>query len=87
MPKHTPGPWYTLTKPDAAQGLIYRESTGANIAVSYSPNDAHLIAAAPSLLTACQYALNFLDTEKEIVGYGHKTAELLRTAIAKAEGE
>lgn len=39
--------WYSNTKPDALQGLIYEESTGKNLAVSYDPKDAPLIAAAP----------------------------------------
>ena len=47
---HTPGTWYTTSKPDAAQGLICEEETGRNIAVSYDVRDAHIIAAAPVLL-------------------------------------
>lgn len=49
--------WYTSTKPDALQGLIIDESTGRNIAVSYDPKDAPLIAAAPALFTALKNLL------------------------------
>ena len=44
--------WYTMTKPDALQGLICEEGTGANIAVSYDPKHAHMIAAALDMFEA-----------------------------------
>lgn len=51
---HTPGPWYTNARPTDTQGLVYAESTGENIAVTYDPKNARLIAAAPDLLAALQ---------------------------------
>lgn len=47
--------WYTKTTNTGSpheQGLIVDEKTGANIAVSYNPKHAALIAAAPDLLAA-----------------------------------
>jgi len=44
--------WYTTTKLDDAQGLIIDETTGKNIAVSYDPKHAQLIASAPVMLEA-----------------------------------
>lgn len=46
----TSGPWYRAS--NTIQGLVISEVTGANIAVTYDPNDADLIAAAPELLGA-----------------------------------
>lgn len=44
--------WYTKTKPEDTQGLICDEKTGRNVAVSYDPQDAQLIASAPALRDA-----------------------------------
>jgi len=87
---NTPGPWYTMTKPDALQGLIASEIDGKTIAVSYDPIDAHLISAAPDLLEACQAFVEFAQNGKH-----PKWASYLRTitgrkmidAITKAKGE
>ena len=62
MAQHTPGPWYTNPKPEAAQGLIYSETTGENIAVAYDPKNAHVIAAAPALLVAASDMMALADT-------------------------
>lgn len=53
---HTPGPW--LSK----EGMVYAEDgDGATLAhVRYEP-DAHLIAAAPDLLAACEQATEYID--------------------------
>jgi len=48
---HTSGPWYARIS-SADQGLIASESTGETIAVTYRPNNAQLVAAAPDLLAA-----------------------------------
>lgn len=73
--------WYTNTKPSATQGLIYNEETGANIAVSYDPKHANLIAAAPELLEACKAFVN-----RQGVMTWHEY-ELAKAAIRKAEQE
>lgn len=99
--KHTET-WYTTTKEDALQGLICDENTGENIAVSYDPKHAHLIAAAPELLKACEEARNLYDhlalgTLEAAAKYGPdyepptdedclEVRDLLETVINKAEG-
>lgn len=86
--KFTPGPWYNATKKDSFQGLIYSEVTGENIAITYNPNNAALVAAAPDLLEACILAqelicglLYHIDAENKIV------LPALDAAIIKAQGE
>ena len=56
--KHTPGPWYRAS--NTIQGLVISEVTGANIAVTYDPNDADLIAAAPELLMFAEFVVSTL---------------------------
>ena len=43
------------------QGLIIDENTGRNVAVSYDPKDAALIAAAPELLAALEAMENITN--------------------------
>ena len=50
--------WYTNTHEDSAQGLVIEEETGRNVAVTYDPKDAKLVAAALELL---QVVYKFLD--------------------------
>lgn len=84
---NTYNPWHNATKKDSLQGLVYDETTGENIAVTYEPETAQLVSAAPSLLAACKLArdsivglLPGIDTESTIV------LPALREAIQKAEG-
>lgn len=51
---------------------------------SDAKDDAHLIAAAPDLLEACEYALNALYLMNADEG---TAADKLRTAIVRAKGE
>jgi hypothetical protein len=55
--KHTPGPWYTKSTETDRQGLVISETTGANVAVTYDPKDAAIVAASPDLLAACHELL------------------------------
>ncbi len=83
--KHTPGPWYAA-RSSGSQGLIISEANGANVAVSYDPHDAPLIAAAPDLLAALSQLLDSPDLNLDEL---HPETRLLmrdaRDAIAKAE--
>lgn len=85
--KHAHCVWYSNAKPSSAQGLIYEEHTGRNVAVTYDPKDAHLIAAAPDLLAALRRALEVIEGEypadDEIAA---PVIAQCREAIAKAEG-
>lgn len=56
--------WYsTITNKGSAQeqGLIIEEETGNSIAVSYKPENAKLIAAAPELLKFAEDILRYLE--------------------------
>lgn len=83
--------WYTMTKPDDRQGLIADEKTGANIAVSYDPKHAQLIAAAPQLLKAARgveahsYANDLPEAQSDTVD-GQAMDELLAAIAEAAEG-
>lgn len=59
--KYTKGKWYhKITSGD--QGLIIDEKTGENIAVSYKPENAPLIAASPEMYTALAKSLDWLES-------------------------
>lgn len=81
--KHTPGPWYTKAKPDSLQGLVISEVTGASIAVTYDPRDAHLVSAAPELLRTLE---QILDCNKRLGAISRPVADEARAAITKAKG-
>ena len=61
--------WYTKTdtKKDL-QGLVIEEETGRNVAVTYNPEDARLVAAAPELLDTLRAA-------KVVVAISHNSLE------------
>jgi hypothetical protein len=60
--KHTPGPWYPKNTAGDHQGLVIAENTGATVAVTYSVNDAALVAAAPELLCELKSAIFYIET-------------------------
>lgn len=92
---HTPGPWiaedheergprmvYAPSEIDGyhlAIALVYDNYPDANGRTAY--DNAHLIAAAPSLLEAVTLALPFVEGKNE------RVEQVLREAKAKAEGE
>jgi len=96
---HTPGPWKVSgldpsvvgpvrilildTAPVPQQQAVARiiERTDQSIA------NAHLIAAAPELLDAAKaFAENAIETADGNIVFGYRALDLLRAAIAKAEG-
>jgi hypothetical protein len=80
--------WYNATKKDSLQGLVYDEITGENIAVTYDPENARLVAAAPDLLDACKLALALIRGELyEVDAENRIVAPALRNAIEKAQND
>jgi hypothetical protein len=93
---HTPGPWF-VREPDGDEHTeVYAEKTGV---VCYpEPDDAHLISAAPELLTALKVAAEFISGHNECLsmpsGSGDRQwndyciglLEDCKAAIDKAEG-
>ena len=93
MNKHTPGPWMVVDDhPDKACYYIQEKNHLDEIAAIYRYErnpcdtlaDARLIAAAPELLEAVQYAL---DVSAEGLRLGEEWQFRARAAIAKAKGE
>lgn len=80
---HTPGPWYTMAKGNDYQSPVSQEGTGKTVALTYTTNDAdaHLIAAAPDLLAACEAMLEHRECPTR-----SPEARLMREAISKAKG-
>jgi hypothetical protein len=77
--------WYTTTKKDDRQGLVCDETTGQNIAVTYDPAHAAIVAAAPELLEALEDAIDVAGNW----GEDGDPSWLVRAkeAIQKAKGE
>jgi hypothetical protein len=85
--QHTPGPWQlTIGEYDAA---IHNDVTIASInddALAWEAN-AHLISAAPDLLSALRFLLaDYVAIEGEKLTGSSVPADMARAAIAKAEG-
>lgn len=103
MGKHTPGPWYAhpATQQVVDKEMWFdehgaRHGDTPNMVIDCnSVADTHLIAAAPDMLAALKAAIPILDRAFEydgnVFGIKHNDAvdadELIRAAIAKAEGE
>lgn len=93
-PKHTPGPWAAINEPiQRMPNWGISTSDGRWVATLHARphrNDtdvmlaanAHLIAAAPSLLAACRMVDAAFNT-----GAMWEACKAVRDAIAKAEGE
>lgn len=85
--QHTPGPWYSSRQsPDAIQGLVISEASGVNVAVTYNPKDARLIAAAPELLAALERARDHLIMSGTKCTDAPEALAQARAAIAAAKG-
>lgn len=66
------------------QGIVYDEITGRDVALTYDPADAPLVAAAPAMLAALQEIL--ADQETMCEPYRNEAiCERIRAAIALAE--
>jgi hypothetical protein len=81
--KPTKGPWYRARNSNDTQGLVISEATGANVAVSYAPEDAALIAAAPELRDA---VLHVLIASEDGGNFNDVDFRMLRDAVRKAGG-
>lgn len=103
--KHTPGPWQfhfnrnfdnhprVMAGKDCVASTIGTKTTRDNLTTAQKEANARLIAAAPELLDAAEFALDVLigccvpaggcDDRSAII----QTQKILREAIAKAKGD
>lgn len=80
--------WYTTTESTDRQGLVYDEVTGNNIAVTYDPKDAALVAAAPEMLKALEIIASMQRCDaREWSELIYKAKDVAQHAIAKAKGD
>ena len=96
---HTPGPWSAQTPrwSDALGeyvALIQLEETGSVICKAFGCDteeaeaNARLIAAAPMMLAACEFALARESAQETVAGNGDEgLMSMLRAAIRAAKGE
>jgi len=86
--KHTPGPWRadrgSVIGPDGLSIASTGNSSRARYPAERGAN-ARLMAAAPSLLVACEAALQWLGPQTESSG-SYEVCHQLRAAIRKAGG-
>jgi hypothetical protein len=86
--QHTPGPWFAVVTDTTCGGepAIWEiaDRNGGVVAedISYNPANAHLIAAAPEMLDALEWAVETADSEQ----YEASWYASARAAIAKAKG-
>ena len=81
---HTPGPWETSVLSDGTQWQVCEAGAGDWIADCKNADDALLIAAAPELLAALEWAcagVEYMETE-----YSEQLTAA-RAAIARAKGQ
>lgn len=91
--KHTPAPWNLVWWGNERYPFplsVLADNDGAWVArdgtVSSEAN-AHLIAAAPDLLEACEWLLSFVENTEGELGIVLGSANSARAAIAKAKGK
>ena len=87
--KHTPGPWYALSEGVTDAAIGYRAIIDAHGYTVCNPSpmgeaNARLIAAAPELLRALEFAKNELHYHPAT--RNSEALEVVRAAIAKATG-
>ena len=104
MPEHTPGPWVVGITDDNGSEVYTdytvkgkdRESIATTYCVvaaeGHHEANAHLIAAAPDRLNACEIALRRLNEQngqvsEEVWNANYPADKALRDAIKKAKGE
>lgn len=92
MTEHTPGPWVAICPAEGWDGWWVEAAGEQHIAevTGYQSDpvrraNAHLIAAAPDLLAACEAALEAIRGDADI-DWMLNVERQLRTAIAKARG-
>lgn len=93
--KHTPGPWHIGTPGPNGCYTIGTTDCLMTVAIAHSINEpdqkqqavanAHLVAAAPELLDAANFALSVLSLEDSNDQIRLEAAGHLQAAIAKAE--
>jgi hypothetical protein len=84
--RHTPPPWTTQATGDGYPGLRVVGPGGGELCRASQAN-ARLIAAAPTLLAACEEALALIsEFEAEALDGRDEVPYLLRAAIARAKG-
>jgi len=82
---YTPAPWIPVKgTEDDDWGVTQEGVAGMSVAQMVWADDAPLIAAAPELLEACIDALRSLEAFEP---RENRTVDILRAAIAKAEGK
>jgi hypothetical protein len=89
--KHTPGPWHAEHVGESDYGDVYEVyNVNTQIASSMWEADARLIAAAPELLEALRYTLQYAEKLEKAAGLSsaaNVSLDKARAAIAKAEGK
>ena len=89
MSGHTPGPW-SLNVDGCGDVFVSGSNSGYVVTIGavdedeYGRADACLIAAAPDLYAALDYAVKHIEIE---LGYDHDAAVNGRAILAKARGE
>jgi hypothetical protein len=82
----TPGPWY-VARSGNSQGLVISEATGANVAVTYDPKDAPLVACGPEMVTVLRDCEQSLSRLHDVDGaYRVTVLQMVRSLLAKVEG-
>ena len=83
MSTHTPGPWHVHNHHVDAGKFRYLQTCMEGAPEDEWEANAHLIAAAPELLAACQSICGVFEGHEDVPIYVRKA----RAAIAKAEGK
>ena len=78
--------WYAKKAGNEMQGLVIDEANGHTIAVAYDRDDMHLLAAAPSLLSALELFLAAYDIGPDGEGAMYDAWIAGRAAIETAKG-